>query len=187
LPVDTVFPQRKNKVASVVEHNNPSRGVAKTLPAVPSKGAPAGLSVKEGCQILWKGAPSLFPFPSPCRRTNLAREMEKKIRKAVSFKAVMNQFTQQHCAISKHDESRIGSVMLHPPRPHVYDVDTLIAFQGIRWDIDEFVAMELSALPWLAFVENGMSRASSCRLFLDIAHCPIRPRDAFATARMEFC
>lgn len=45
--------------------------------------------------------------------------------------------------------------MLHPPRPHRYDLDNLIAFQGICWDISAFVAMELSAIPWLAFVEGG--------------------------------
>lgn len=76
-------------------------------------------------------------------------------KQPVSFSAAINEVEQQQLPISKPDEHALRRSMLHPPRPCRYDLDSLIAFQGICWDISAFVAMELSAIPWLAFVEGG--------------------------------
>lgn len=151
--------KRKSSPVSVKTSVDPSK-TGKKRPAQRSAVTAGSCSsqvstLKDCCQLLWKGDASLFPFPPPCRRTKVVLAMGKTIREAVNFSSAINELRKQYPAISNHDEEESGRAMLHPPRPHIYDLDSLIAFKGVCWDIDEFVAMELSALPWLAFVANG--------------------------------
>ena len=150
---------RKNDPVSIKTSADPSK-TGKKQPAqrstVTAESCSSQVSMlKDCCQLLWKGDASLFPFPPPCRRTKVVLAMGKTIREAVNFSSAINELREQYPAISNHDEEESERAMLHPPRPRIYDLDSLIAFKGVCWDIDGFVAMELSALPWLAFVENG--------------------------------
>ncbi|KAI0086024.1 hypothetical protein BDY19DRAFT_908556 [Irpex rosettiformis] len=95
-------------------------------------------------------------------RTKVALTIEKTMKKAVSLSAAMKELGQQYPRIFKRDEDEIKHTTLHPPRPNIYDLDSLIAFQGISWDTDGFAAMELSALPWLAFVGHEQRAQEQC-------------------------
>ncbi|KAI0703478.1 hypothetical protein BC835DRAFT_1029470 [Cytidiella melzeri] len=95
--------------------------------------------MKDRCQLIWKGASSLFP-PHPCRRrARLAQEMQETLEKTISFAATVDELILQHSAISKHDVDKIGCVMPHPPHPRIYDMDKLIGSEA-------WISMDL--LPW---------------------------------------
>lgn len=114
------------------------------------------LTLKQGCDLLWKGSPSLFPFPAPRTRSKSSVKLVRAIGRATSLSSVLARHADhiEDDAISVPDGDEIGPLMMHPPRPFAYDVESLIALQDLRWDSDDFVGMELSAIPWLAYVRS---------------------------------
>ncbi|PSS38081.1 hypothetical protein PHLCEN_2v61 [Hermanssonia centrifuga] len=63
-----------------------------------------------------------------------------------------------------HDLSSMADdidAMVHPPRISVHNPRDLVALRNLPWQEDGFDAMELSALPWLGWVGEGLRRELS--------------------------
>ncbi len=68
-----------------------------------------------------------------------------------------------------HDLSSMADdidAMVHPPRISVHNPRDLVALRNLPWQEDGFDAMELSALPWLGWVGEGLRRELSDGTFL---------------------
>lgn len=101
-------------------------------------------------EALWSGPSSLFPCPAPWT-PSAAWTAQGGLAAPTDGHASMwpTDGSEPPCDGDMKNE-HAGPVLMHPPRQFSYDLGSLMAYQGCRWDAEGFSGMELSALPWLA-------------------------------------